>query len=225
MKNDQPGARRGRPYAEFRTMAVGLGASGRIRTVLLALAGLALLGTALLSAGFFAFLGHVSRYETEFGRTVDGVVALTGGPERIADALSVLAEGRAKRLLITGVGERTVAGDLIRHSGHARLFDCCVDLDRRALNTVGNAEETARWAGRHGYRSLMIVTSNFHMPRALLELRRRLKDTEFVPHPVIADSVRIDQWWADMKLARLIMIEYLKFIVAEARSRLLPDNP
>lgn len=224
-QDPEPGSPRGRPYADFRTSALGSLPSGQARQWLAALAIACLIGGVALAAGFFAFLTHISRYETEFGRSADGVVALTGGPERISDALSVLAEGRAKRLLITGVGEKTVMADLVRQSGHAKLFECCVDLDRAALNTVGNAAEIARWTRKNGYRSLLVVTSNFHMPRALLELRRRLKNTEFVPHPVIAESVRLDAWWSDLRLARLLVIEYLKFIVAEARSRLVPDNP
>lgn len=224
-QDPEPGPRGKRPYADFRTAALGSIPSGRARQWLAAMIVIAVVGGVGLCAGFFAFLTHISRYETEFGRSTDGVVALTGGPERISDALSVLAEGRARRLLITGVGEKTVMADLVRQSGHAKLFECCVDLDRLALNTVGNAAETARWARKNGYTSLLIVTSNFHMPRALLELRRRLKNTEFVPHPVMAESVRIETWWSDLRLARLLVIEYLKFIVAEARSRLVPDNP
>ena len=186
------------------------------------LAGLGLIGTLL---GFLAFVDRVSRFDTEFGRTADGVVALTGGPDRISDALSILEERRAKRLLITGVGEKTPVSELVRKTGHAELFACCVDIDRKALNTVGNAVETAVWTERNGYRSLLVVTSNYHMPRSLVELRRHLKGVEFVPHPVIAESIRADSWWSDPGLARLLFGEYLKFVVSEARSRMLPDNP
>lgn len=193
----------------------------------LIVAALLLLGLAAVGAavGFLVFVDRVARFETEFGRSADGAVALTGGPDRISDALNILEEHRARRLLITGVGEKTPVSDLVRNAGHAELFTCCVDIDRRALNTVGNAVETARWAEGNGYRSLLVVTSNYHMPRALVELRRHLKGVEFIPHPVIAESVRTDQWWFEPGLARLLFGEYLKFVVAEMRSRMLPDNP
>lgn len=189
-----------------------------------AVAGLALVAIAVF-AGFLVFVDRVARFETEFGRSADGAVVLTGGPDRISDALNILEEHRARRLLITGVGEKTPVSDLVRNAGHAELFTCCVDIDRKALNTVGNAVETARWAEGKGYRSLLVVTSNYHMPRALVELRRHLKGVEFIPHPVIAESIRTDQWWFEPGLARLLFGEYLKFVVAEMRSRMLPDNP
>jgi uncharacterized SAM-binding protein YcdF (DUF218 family) len=195
------------------------------RAMLAGVTVLASLATVALLAGFLAFIDRLSHLESEFGRQVDGIVVLTGGADRITEALSVLAEGRGKRLLISGVGDKTPVADLIRHSGHARLFECCVDIDRKAQNTVGNALETATWARRHQYRAVMVVTSNYHMPRALLEFRRHLKGVDFIPHPVIAESIRADQWWTDPGLARLMFGEYLKFVVAEARSRLVPDNP
>lgn len=189
------------------------------------LAGLSALGAMLVLAGFLVFLDSLSRQETEFGRSVDGIAALTGGPDRIGDALSVLEEGRAKRLLISGVNTQITDAVLIRKSGHQNLFQCCIDIGRSALNTVGNAIETANWARRHGYRSILVVTSNYHMPRAMVELRRHLKNVELVAHPVINDSVRPDLWWQDAGLARLLFGEYLKYLVAEARSRLVPDDP
>lgn len=197
-------------------------ASKRLLGLCMGLVGLFML---LLAGGFLAFIERVSRFDTEFGRKVDGVVALTGGPERITEALSVLAEQRAKRLLITGVGERTHIHDLVKQSGHANLFACCVDIDKAALNTVGNAVETAQWVKQNGYQSLLVVTSNYHMPRAMVELRRHLKRVELVPHPVIGESVKTDEWWSDLSLARLLFSEYLKYLVSEARSRLVPDNP
>lgn len=175
--------------------------------------------------GFLAFISRLSRLDTEFGRKVDGVVALTGGSDRITDALAVLEEQRAKRLLITGVGEKTAVVDLVKQAGHARLFECCVDIDREALNTVGNAIETARWVRLHKYHTLLVVTSNYHMPRAMVELRRYMPGVELVPHPVIAESIRADNWSSDLGLARLLFVEYLKYVVSDWRSRLIPVDP
>lgn len=189
------------------------------------LATLCLAGGIVLGIGFLVFIDSLARQETEFGRQVDGIAALTGGADRIGDAMAVLREGRAKRLLISGVNVNTTEAALIRTTGNPDLFHCCIDIGRSALNTVGNAQETARWAARHGYRSVMVVTSNYHMPRALVELRRHLKDVEFIAHPVMSDSVRIENWWHDPALFRLLGVEYAKYLAAEARSRLVPDNP
>lgn len=197
--------------------------ASRVVLTISALSGALLL--VVLFAGFLSFINRLARFDTEFGRRADGVVALTGGAERITDALAILSEQRAQRLLITGVGERTQITDLVRQSGHAQLFSCCVDIDRAALNTVGNARETANWAKAHDYRSLLVVTSNYHMPRAMVELQRFAKKVELVPHPVIAESIKADNWWTDFALARLLFGEYLKYLVSEARSRVVPDYP
>lgn len=183
------------------------------------------LGLAVLGAGFLWFVETLSRQDTEYGKPVDGIAALTGGADRIGDALMVLEEGRAKRLLISGVGAQVSEKALIRAAGHAELFNCCVDLGREALNTVGNAIETSAWVRKHNYRSLLLVTSNYHMPRAMVELKRHLKDVLIIPHPVIAGSVPVQGWWRDPALFRLLFTEYLKYLAAEARSRMVPDNP
>jgi len=201
---------------------VGWSRRRRLAAALLALTGLA---SVAVYGGFLVFVSSLSRQETEFGRTVDGISALTGGAERIVDALAVLSEGRAKRLLISGVNLQTSRASLIRQSGHAELFECCVDIGRAALNTVGNAIETAEWARRNKYASVMLVTSNYHMPRALVELRRNLKNVEIVAHPVITEQVRVETWWHDPALFRLLFHEYLKYLFSEMRSRLVPDNP
>jgi len=86
---------------------------------------------------------------------------------------------------------------------------------------VGNAQETKRWADRRSIRSLIVVTSNYHMPRAMAELARQLPDVDLIPFPVVTDNVRTDRWW-DPATAKLLLTEYLKYIVAQVRMRLEP---
>ncbi len=174
-------------------------------------------GLAAFLGGFVVFVNTLKRQETQFGRHVDAVIALTGGADRIADALSILAEGRARRLLITGVHPNTTEASLIRHSGNKDLFACCVDIDRQALNTLGNAREASRWAREKGARSLMLVTSSYHMPRALIELRRFSPGAIIVPSPVISESGHPANWRRDPALARLLLIEYVKYLRARLR--------
>ena len=99
-------------------------------------------------------------------------MVLTGAATRIPDAIELLAAGRGKRLLITGVHRDTSAREIARLTPalHQNYFTCCIDLDRSALNTFGNALEIKRWAREHNFNSLIVVTSNWHMPRAMAEV-------------------------------------------------------
>lgn len=145
----------------------------------------------------------------------DGVIALTGGSDRISEAFDLLTEGRAKRLLITGVNKATSPEALSGHTaGGAEIVDCCVDIDRNALNTVGNALETARWVHDKQFKSIIVVTSNYHMPRSMLELRRVLPDTTLIAYPVISPNLKLDAWWTDPNSIRLLVSEYVKYASA-----------
>jgi uncharacterized SAM-binding protein YcdF (DUF218 family) len=100
---------------------------------------------------------------------------------------------------------------------HRRLFNCCVDLDHSAVNTIGNAVETRRWVKARNFQSVIVVTSNFHMPRAMAELNHQLPGVTLVPFAVVSDKVHVEAWWDDPDTARLLFTEYLKYIVARAR--------
>jgi uncharacterized SAM-binding protein YcdF (DUF218 family) len=178
---------------------------------------------ALLGGGFLWFAFNVVHEDAPLDRTADGIVALTGGASRIADAVELLALGRGRRLLITGVGQGTHTAELMRLApDHERWFGCCIDLDYTAANTVGNAVETSRWARARGFRSLLVVTSSYHMPRAMLEIGHRLPDVTLIPFPVVSGQVRAEPWWRHTGTAKLLAFEYLKFLVAAARIGLHP---
>jgi uncharacterized SAM-binding protein YcdF (DUF218 family) len=173
---------------------------------------------ALLSADFLWFVHRMPTSEVAPTRNADGIVALTGGPFRINDALDLLAAGRAKRLLISGVNPITRPGEISRLvPEHQRWFTCCVDIDHSATNTIGNAVETRRWVKARGFQSLIVVTANFHMPRAMVELEHELPDVALVPYGVVSDKVRVEAWWENHETARLLFLEYLKYILARVR--------
>ena len=187
---------------------------GRGRRALLMVFGLAV---ALLAADFFAFVHRMPAIEAAPARNADGIVALTGGPFRINDALDLLAAGRGKRLLISGVNPVTRPGEISRLvPEHQRWFTCCVDIDYSA-NTIGNAVETRRWVQARGFQSLIVVTANFHIPRAMFELGHQLPDVTLVPFGVVSDKVHVEAWWENPETARLLFLEYLKYIVARVR--------
>jgi uncharacterized SAM-binding protein YcdF (DUF218 family) len=180
-------------------------------------------GAAVLAGvGFLWFIWRVPADEVALDRNADGIVALTGGASRIADAIELLALGRGKRLLISGVNRATSSKEISRlNPEFERWVRCCVDFDR-SLNTLGNAVETRRWAESRGFRSLIVVTSNYHMPRALAELSHQLPGVALVPFPVVTDRQRADPWWAGGATARLMLTEYAKYVFAKLRMGLHP---
>jgi uncharacterized SAM-binding protein YcdF (DUF218 family) len=188
-------------------------------TITAAVAGLVVLGF-----GFFWFISQVPDEEVSLGRNADGIVVLTGAATRIPDALELLNSKRGGRLLITGVHRTTSAKEIARLTPlNQQLFTCCVDLDRSALNTLGNALETRRWARDRGFTSLIIVTSNWHMPRAMAELAHQLPDVQLIPYPVLSEKIKSSAWLTDAEIMRLLGSEYLKYVFAVVRMRLDPD--
>ncbi len=189
----------------------------RIRSIGLKLVMLSLI---LLLFGFAGFIWLLPSRQVALDRNADGIVVLTGGTSRISDALDLLASGRGKRLLITGVNTGTTTADIAREVvNYNTLLSCCVDLDYSALNTYGNAVQARRWALAHGFHSLIVVTSAYHMPRALAELAHQLPDAALTPFPVVSDRLRIEPWWSSGDTARLVLSEYLKYLAAKVRMR------
>jgi len=189
---------------------------GRTTLALCAAAGM------LLGLGFLWFIWRVPADEVTLDQNADGIVALTGGASRITDAIELLASGRGKRLLISGANRSTNSNEISRlNPEFERWVRCCVDFDR-SLNTLGNAIETRRWAESRGFRSLIVVTSNYHMPRALAEIAHQLPNVALLPFPVVTDRQRAERWWSSGATARLMLSEYVKYIFARLRMGLNP---
>ena len=177
----------------------------------------------LYLAGFGIFAVHVAhlRAPAEIDQA-DGIVVLTGGQSRIDAGMDLLKAGKAKRLLISGVNPVARIDDLRLATGSDRaLFNCCVDIDRIALNTVGNAQESAKWVSTNTYGSIIVVTNNYHMPRSLLEMRRILPDADLQPYPVVNRPLDNGAWISKPDAMRVLLIEYSKYIASLARG-LLP---
>ncbi|MEM8701815.1 MAG: YdcF family protein [Pseudomonadota bacterium] len=180
--------------------------------VLLALAG----GT----LGQFLYFAHqISTATVPNAANADAIVVLTGGQARVSEALRLLEEGHADRLLISGVHPGTTREQLAAvTSSNMPLEKASVDLDRVALNTAGNATETAVWVQKNGFNSLLVVTSAYHIPRAKAELSDVLPDVDLIAYPVFAKDLELDTWYRKPATIRLLMREYVKYILARLRN-------
>lgn len=173
---------------------------------------------AALAFGFFVFATTVMREEAIAPHTADGIVVLTGGDLRISTGSRLLRQGKAQRMLITGVNAQTRKRELFPITGLTKeTFACCVDLDYKALNTVGNATEIRKWANLHMFRSLIVVTSSYHMPRSLTEIARLMPDATLHARPVLPERFREGPWWLDMITVRILISEYVKLLPSAAR--------
>jgi uncharacterized SAM-binding protein YcdF (DUF218 family) len=180
------------------------------------------------SSGLLAFAERIDRSTPAADPpTADGIVALTGGSgERLLAGLGLLEAGKAKRMLISGVSRHVTRGELQTITGASKpVYDCCVDLGFEANNTLGNALETADWARSKGYTTLILVTADYHMPRARLELKGAMPEAQIIPYPVATPEVNAAGWWKTGLGAERMILEYTKYLAVLGRETLLGLEP
>ncbi|APG85632.1 hypothetical protein SAMCFNEI73_Ch3027 [Sinorhizobium americanum] len=184
---------------------------------------------AIFVAGFLHFADTVASLQPPATPKADAIVVLTGGFQRIDQAVELLKSGAGNRLLISGVNPATTESQIRRNTqSSADLFKCCVDIGHEAVDTIGNATEAGQWILDRGYRSVLVVTNNYHMPRSLLELRRVRPDTQFIAYPVVNSDLKTSNWLRNPLFIKAILLEYAKYSVASlrefARKHLVPDS-
>jgi uncharacterized SAM-binding protein YcdF (DUF218 family) len=169
-------------------------------------------------AGLAVFIVSSVFMRVDTDSPTDAVVVLTGGRLRLESGLALLAEGKAKKLFISGVNPRIDRDALLRSLGApAEREACCIVLGREADNTYGNARETAGWLHDEGYRSLRLVTSWYHMRRSLLEFSRAMPRATIIAHPVFAHHVDPEGWWGAHGAISIVVGEYHKYLAAWLR--------
>ena len=172
-----------------------------------------------LFGGFLNFVERITEPIMPDLRVVtDGIVVFTGGTDRVTEGVMMLKRGNAKRLLISGVHADTSANAIAQEiNDNSPLFACCIDLGHDAVDTVGNAQETAEWANKRGYSSIRVVTASYHLPRSLVELKRHAPDLAVTPHPVKSNRVFSNYWWRHPNTTQFLFREYVKYLVSLLR--------
>ncbi len=143
----------------------------------------------------------------------EGIVVFTGGESRLTTALALFQDAQGKHLLISGVNPRSTFPKTIVNIPRREN----ITLGYAALDTPGNADETAQWARAHQIKTLRIITSTYHMPRSLFELRHLLPDVTIIPHCVVSTQLKAPQWWRNKTTLSLIVQEYNKLLFALIR--------
>ncbi len=179
----------------------------------------------LILAGLIWAIGlslFISRIPAPFDQTAprgDGVVVYTGGGARLTAAMEIFMNGAGDRLLISGVHPETSRARLSEiWPGEPETFDCCVDLGHDAETTEGNADELKNWAKDNGFDTIILVTSDYHMPRALATTNGRIADVEIIPYVVSSGYLLTDGRPASANAWRVLAGEYSKFLLARAKA-------
>lgn len=172
-------------------------------------------------AGLLAFADRVidSTPAEEPAEAYDAIIVLTGASDmRIKEGMRLLERRKGTRLFISGVNKDVKRDELLPVTeGSKRLYECCVDLGYEAEDTVGNAQEVAAWVKGKDFNRLIIVTSDYHMPRSLLELKSSLPEAELQPYPVATPGLDARAWWKSTRGSRTLVIEYSKYLAILAR--------
>lgn len=166
-------------------------------------------------SGFFIFTNTLPT-KAELVKT-DAVVVLTGGSLRVAEGFKLLQEKLADRLFISGVGNDVKLNELLKL--YNQPYDMKnVEIGKKANNTIGNALETKAWSESNNISTIQLVTSNYHMPRSMLEFKRIMPNIKIFPHPVTPLNLKKSNWWLDLELDIKLFSEYNRYLFTKLSS-------
>ncbi len=162
---------------------------------------------AVWTGGLVIFSAFIPDKVVDTDSATDAIVVLTGGDNRVATGIELLKEGNAKRLFVSGVHEDVLLNELVMAARQQNPdLSCCIELGYQAHNTHQNAREVVTWVKANNINSIRLVTSNYHLPRSLLEIRHQYPNLAIVPHPAFGDKDSV-------KHLRLMVLEYTKFLI------------
>ena len=170
--------------------------------------------------GISDFLGKIPSKQSKISTAQsDGIVVLTGGNNRLKQGIKLLINKKAKKLFISGVyrGNDVLRLLAIQKQNPDEVL-CCINIGYNATSTNGNAEETAEWVKNLGYKSIRLVTANYHMPRSLVLFRSAMPNIRIIPHPVYPSKFKYKKWWLSGRTINLVISEYFKYIIANFTS-------
>lgn len=162
-------------------------------------------------AGLVAFAYTINHYQIDMQSQTEAIVVLTGGRNRISEGARLLDQGLAKKLFISGVEKNTSLKAISQKQDINFSKSKEVALDKKSTNTIENAIETQAWLQQNQIQSIRLVTSNYHIPRSMVEFGFQNPDLKIVAHPVYSKYVAKD-WWKSARSFSLIASEYNKFL-------------
>lgn len=165
--------------------------------------------------GFVGFSLYALSFKFAPQTQAEGIVALTGGTDRIATSILLLEENSSAQLLISGVNKQVPPAEIL-HMVPSHLTDK-ITLGYLAETTAENALETANWIRQKNINSILLVTSFYHMPRSMVEILKHTPHLTIVPYPVFPKSFNNSVEWIKTRYAWLLFIEYHKFIVVHLK--------
>ena len=170
--------------------------------------------------GIFDFLEKIPSKQSKISTAQsDGIVVLTGGNNRLKQGIKLLINKKAKKLFISGVYRgNDVRRLLAAQKQNPEEVLCCINIGYNATSTHGNAEETTEWVRTLRYKSIRLVTANYHMPRSLILFKSAMPEIKIIPHPVYPTKFKYNKWWSSSRTISLILSEYFKYIIANFTS-------
>lgn len=182
---------------------------------------LILICASIWAGGFLWFLSNIPKTLAEPDTATDAIIVLTGGSQRLDEAIWLLHQQKAKTLFISGVGKGADVTNMLILLGSLpddiATYVPHIELGYEAENTQGNAIEVANWVTKNNIHSVRLVTANYHIPRSLLELKAQLPDIKIIPHPVFPDHVKLHDWWEYDGTRQLLLLEYHKYLLSHLR--------
>ena len=180
-----------------------------------------------LMLGFVWFVGQIpdTGQTLALSQPADVIVVLTGGEGRVQEGARLLKQGKGRALYISGTHPTVKKRELFQSVKLSKeLRYCCVTLDAVAANTRGNARETAHWLRDRQADRIILVTTDYHMPRSLLEFEVALPRTEIIPRPVADKNIPVSGWWDEPHVTRTLAFEYMKYVLARIKAAVETAN-